>query len=81
MQIEIIKAAVLLTDGCDKVSLSTKFPCPFVPEFLPSQPPLRLDFDTTKDTAVEYCRQYLGIEPEVKDVRTTSPKHFGKKEV
>lgn len=67
--IEIVKARVLLTNGMDKIDLITTLPCPFVSEFLPSQPSLQINFDATQDTGVEYCRKHLKIEPEVTDVR------------
>ena len=69
MVISIQLALVLLTNGTDKIYLRTVLPCPFVPEGLPSQPDLQLTFDATYGTGVAYCREHLGIEPEVKDVR------------
>jgi len=64
----ITGATVLVTNGVDKVSLHTDLPCQFVPEFLPTQPPLSLDFETTQGMGVEYCLTHFDIEPEVIDV-------------
>lgn len=69
MKIEIVEAKVLLRRGTDKISLRTKLPCPYTPEGSPSQEPLSLDFDASRNTGIEYCRQHLEIEPEVTDVR------------
>lgn len=69
MKIEVIKAVVLLTNGADKVVLKTNMPCPFVPGYLPEQPPLDLLFDATYDTGVRYCRDHLRLEPEVINTR------------
>lgn len=69
MDIKFKKVVVLLTDAADKVLLQTDMPCPFVPEFIPSQPPLDLEFQATRDTGIEYCRKHLGVEPEVVNIR------------
>jgi hypothetical protein len=69
MNIEITGATVLLHEGCDKVVLHTNFSCPFVKEFLPSQPNLCLSFDASYDTGVKYCKEILGIDPEVNNIR------------
>ncbi len=69
MQIEIISAKVLLTNGCDKVILKTKLLCPIIPEGLPSQPDLELYFDATHDTGEIYCLSELKITPEIINVR------------
>ena len=66
---KITKATVLLVDGADKVTLQTKLPCPFVREYSPEQTPLMLEFHATINTGVTYCRDVLGIEPEVIDAR------------
>jgi hypothetical protein len=67
----VVKSAVVhITNGPDKVSLETELPCPYCEEYLPSQPALELTFDATFDTGVDYCRRFLGIEPEVVDLRT-----------
>ncbi len=70
MKLEITEATVLLTNGTDKIVLSTKLPCPFVPAYLPEQPPLCVSFDATYNTGVDYCRK-LGLEPKVIDTRFT----------
>lgn len=69
MQIKILSARVLLTEGCDHISLQTEYPCPYVLAFLPSQPPLALDFEATRDTGADYVREQFGIEPEIVDTR------------
>lgn len=70
MRIKIISAKVILTEVCDKIILKTPFPCPFVPEGLPSQPDLELLFDATYDTGIDYCYKTLGITPKVIDLRS-----------
>lgn len=69
MEIKILEATVLLTDGADDIVLKTSLPCPYVREFLPSQPPLDFRFSATYDTGIEYCRKNLNIEPEVINIR------------
>lgn len=69
MKIQVLHATILLTDGADKISLKTEFPCPFVSEYLPSQPPLSLDFEATQDTGADYVRNTFNIEPEIVDIR------------
>lgn len=67
---KIISATVLLTrSGPDRVILETDFPCPFVPTFLPSQPPLDMSFDATCDTGVDYVRKNFNMEPTIIDTR------------
>jgi len=63
------KATVLLTSGPDKVILETVLPCPFVPDYLPSQPPLSFTFDATYDTGAEYVKKWFSITPEVINTR------------
>ena len=70
VNIEIISAFVLLTDGADIVYLETKFPCPFVKEALPSQPKLSIQFCATYDTGIDYVRNNFGIEPGVRNTRS-----------
>lgn len=65
MNINIIKATVLLTNATDEVFIKTDLPCPFVIGALPSQPPLDLHFKATYDTGIEYVRKNFKIEPEV----------------
>jgi hypothetical protein len=62
---KIISAIVLTGRGPDKVMLKTDLPCQYVPAFLPSQPPLELDFHATAGTGVEYVRENFGLEPEI----------------
>jgi len=69
MELKYTKIVVYLRDGCDQVDMYTNYPCPFVPAFLPSQPPLRLSFETTKNKAIEYCKNTFGVMPEVRDIR------------
>lgn len=69
MKLKYTKIVVYLTDGCDKVNIFTDYPCPFVPTCLPSQPPLHLSFETTKNKAIEYCKNTFGVMPEVRDIR------------
>ncbi len=69
MKIEIVSVKVLLTNATDRILVKTKYPCPFVPEALPSQPDLELQFDATYDTGVEYCRNTLDIEPQIINLR------------
>jgi hypothetical protein len=66
---KIVKATVLLVDGADKVTLTTKLPCPFVQAYAPEQTPLMLEFHATINTGVDYCRNILGIEPDIIDAR------------
>lgn len=66
----IRKIKILLTNGADKVMLYTNKPCPFVKEFLPSQPNLELTFECTYDTAKEYVKNnFPNIAVEVFNVR------------
>lgn len=69
MRLVLGKAIVILSSMCDKVYIKTELPCPFVKNFLPSQPPLDIHFDATYDTGVQYVRDNFGIEPEVIDTR------------
>ncbi len=66
---KITKATILLTGGPDKIIFGTDLPCPFVPEYLPTQPSLELEFQTTYDAGIEYCKKHFGIDPEVINVR------------
>jgi hypothetical protein len=66
---KITKATVLLTRGADLVVLKTELPCPFVKEYSPEQPPLDLQFSATINTGADYCRDVLGIEPEIIEAR------------
>jgi hypothetical protein len=66
---KIVKATVLLSRSADKVILKTELPCPFVKAYAPDQPPLDLEFNATIGTGVSYCRDVLGIEPEVIEAR------------
>lgn len=66
---EIKEAMVILSSACDKVYLETDLPCPFVKNFLPKQPPLTIQFDTTYDTGVQYVRDNFGLDPEVINTR------------
>lgn len=70
MELQITKAAVLLTNGADKILLMTNAPCPFVPEGLPEQPPLSVSFEATVNTGERYCLDVLGIKPEVINARS-----------
>jgi hypothetical protein len=66
VNIEIISATVFLIEyGTDRITLKTRYPCPFVKDFLPTQPQLTLTFDATKGTGVDYVRRVFGIEPKV----------------
>ncbi len=67
----ITGATVMLTHVIDIVifDIMPKYPCPFVPDLLPSQPPLQLEFRATADTGVDYCREHFGIEPKVINTR------------
>lgn len=69
VNVEIVSALVLLTDGTDIIYLRTKLPCSFVKEALPSQQELSLQFSATYDTGIDYVRNNLGIEPEVRNLR------------
>lgn len=51
--------------SADRVVLFTDKPCPFVTKFLPSQPPLQLEFVASSGCGVEYVREHFGIEPEI----------------
>lgn len=62
---KIKSITVLLTTGADKIFVKTELPCPFVPAYLPTQPPLQLDFEATQNTGIDYVRRVFGIEPEV----------------
>ena len=69
MHVEIKGATVLLSGGCDFVTLQTDLPCPFVKDFMPSLPTLSLRFETTYDLGIEYCRRVFGLDPKVINVR------------
>lgn len=59
---KVIKVLVLLNDGADDIILSTDLP-PSMPNI--SNQNLIVQFNTQKDTGVEYVRKNFGIEPEV----------------
>ena len=69
IQIKIVGATVYLTNGMDMVSLETEHPCSYCKEYLPSQPLLVLEFKATEGTGIDYCRNHLGIEPKVRNIR------------
>lgn len=71
MNLTVTEVRVYLTDSADEVVLITELPCPFVAAFLPSQPPLRLEFKASYNTGVDYCRN-IGFEPEVINLRGTN---------
>jgi hypothetical protein len=63
-----VKASVLLRNGgSDVVSLEVDKPAPFPPGI--SNPRLRLSFECLKDDGVRYCREHLGLHPDVIDSR------------
>jgi len=64
------KATVLLSTAADKVFLETDLPCPYVQAFLPSQPPLTMNFDATYDTGIDYVRKHFNLEPKVINTRS-----------
>ena len=70
--LDSIAAKVWITDGGDRVFLKTKLPCPFSKEFLPSQPPLEVSFETTYNMGIEYVRKNFNVEPKIINVRTTT---------
>jgi len=62
---QILRASVLVGQGADQISLHTDQPCPFVPECLPEQPNLVVQFEASRGRGVEYVRENFGIEPKV----------------
>ena len=69
VEIEVVKATVLLMPGADKISLHTNLPSP-MPAV--SEQPLALDFDAAHDTGIEYVKNIFDIEPEVISARQRS---------
>lgn len=63
----LLRASVLLRDGTDQVFLEVDKPSPFPPGI--SNPHLRMSFECTKDCGIPYCRQHLGVHPDVIDAR------------
>lgn len=60
---------LLRRDFSDIVHLYTDLPCPYVKEFIPSQPPLDLKFECTKDTAEDYVKKHFDADIPVEVVR------------
>jgi hypothetical protein len=56
---QIKQITILLTFATDKVMLKTDLPCPYVPEFMPSQESLIMGFDCTYDTAKAYVAKHF----------------------
>ena len=69
INISFTKATVLLSEVMDVILLDTDLPCTFVKEFLPSQPNAQFELKATYNTGIQYCRDHLGIEPEVINTR------------
>ena len=69
IEISVNEASVLLTSGPDVVRIKTSLPCPFVKEFIPSQPNLELRFECSHDTGIQYVKDNFNIEPMVRNIR------------
>lgn len=71
MEIKVLKATIILTDCSDRIILETKLPCPYIKEYLPSQPNLSLEFKATYDTGIDYVKNNFGndFEIEIKNLR------------
>lgn len=67
-KLTIVKATVLIGHGADRVNLHTTSPCSFVPECIPEQPRLVVQFEATRGTGAEYVRKHFGIEPQVVEI-------------
>lgn len=69
MLLDFNSCSVMLTDGADIVSLQTDYRCSFSKDFLPSQPPLEVEFECSHDTGIDYCQEVFGVQPTIKNIR------------
>jgi hypothetical protein len=69
IQIDVIKAEVLLRDGTDLVSLTIDKPYPGVLVGIKNLPTLRLQFEVVRGHGVDYCQEHFGIFPDIINTR------------
>lgn len=67
LTLTVLRTSVLLRDGTDAVSIEVDKPSPFPPGV--STQNLRLSFECTQNRGISYCRQHLGVHPDVIDAR------------
>lgn len=71
IQIEIVKAEVLLRDGTDLVLivLDKPYPFPDAVRGVKNPPMLRMQFEVVRGHGVDYCQQHFGIFPDIINIR------------